>query len=245
VNKRLAVRLLERAGHRVVVATNGQDVLQALNEVPSPGFDIVLMDVQMPEMGGMEATAEIRHREEVSGGHLPIIAMTAHAMHGDRDRCLAGGMDGYISKPIRARDFFAEIARCLHGTGSHPPAVENPPQLEAEVLDQDLLLQRVEGDRELFAEMIGLFLKDAPRSLESIRAALGRGDMRALEQAAHCLKGAAGNLAAQPVANAASQLERNAREGNARAAQNDLASLERLFERLLPKLEGLCQGVSK
>jgi PAS domain S-box-containing protein len=245
VNKRLAVRLLERAGHRVVVATNGQDVLQALNEVPSPRFDIVLMDVQMPEMGGMETTAEIRHREEVSGGHLPIIAMTAHAMHGDRERCLAGGMDGYISKPIRARDFFAEIARCLHETGSHSPTIENPPQPEAEVLDQDLLLQRVEGDRELFAEMIGLFLKDAPRSLESIRAALGRGDMRTLEQAAHCLKGAAGNLAAQPVANVTSQLERNAREGNAGAAQNDLASLERLFERLVPKLEGLCQGVSK
>jgi two-component system, sensor histidine kinase and response regulator len=245
VNKRLAVRMLEKAGHGVVVATNGQEVLQALSRVPSPGFDIVLMDVQMPEMGGMEATAEIRRREAVSGGHLPIVAMTAHAMRGDRERCLAGGMDGYISKPIHARDFFAEIERCLSGGDTNPLAIENPTRPEAPLLDQELLLQRVQGDRELFAEIIRLFLEDAPRSLETMRVALERADLRALEHAAHSLKGAAGNLAAQSVANAASQLERSAQGGSAGAAREDLATLEGLLERLLPTLDGLCQGVSK
>jgi two-component system, sensor histidine kinase and response regulator len=101
VNQRLAVRLLEKRGHSVVVAGNGREALEALEK---QSFDLVFMDVQMPEMDGLEATAAIREKEKGSGVHRPIIALTAHAMKGDRERCLASGMDGYLTKPIRPQE---------------------------------------------------------------------------------------------------------------------------------------------
>jgi len=106
VNQKLMVRLLEKWGHTVVVAHNGREALAALDE---QRFDAVLMDIQMPEMDGFEATAAIRTQEETTGPHVPIIAMTAHAMQGDRERCLEVGMDGYVAKPIRARELFEAI----------------------------------------------------------------------------------------------------------------------------------------
>jgi CheY-like chemotaxis protein len=101
VNQRLVVRLLEKRGHRVVVAGTGLEALQAMEK---GSFDLVLMDVQMPEMDGLEATAVIREREKGSGLHQPVVALTAHAMKGDREKCMAGGMDGYLSKPIRPQE---------------------------------------------------------------------------------------------------------------------------------------------
>jgi CheY-like chemotaxis protein len=106
VNQRLAIRLLEKQGHRVTVASDGREVLSAIDREE---FDIVLMDIQMPEMDGLETTAAIRNREQSSGRHMPIIAMTAHAMRGDRERCLAAGMDGYISKPIVSTELLESI----------------------------------------------------------------------------------------------------------------------------------------
>ena len=108
VNQHLAVRLLEKHGHTVVIANNGREALAALARET---FDLVLMDVQMPEMDGLEATAEIRRLENAVGRRIPIIAMTAHAMKGDEERCLAAGMDGYISKPIKPAELFALIDR--------------------------------------------------------------------------------------------------------------------------------------
>jgi two-component system, sensor histidine kinase and response regulator len=113
VNQTLAQRLLERRGHTVVIANNGREALAILEEVTSAGFDLVLMDLQMPEMGGFECTAIIRAREEVTRFHLPIIAMTAHAMKGDEQRCLAAGMDDYLSKPIQPDDLFEVVERHL------------------------------------------------------------------------------------------------------------------------------------
>jgi CheY-like chemotaxis protein len=101
VNQRLASRLLEKRGHRVTVMVNGREALEALEKQT---FDLILMDVQMPEMDGFEATSAIREREKHTGAHIPIIALTAHAMKGDMERCLAAGMDGYLSKPIRPQD---------------------------------------------------------------------------------------------------------------------------------------------
>ena len=109
VNQLVAARLLEKRGHTVVIAGNGREALAALDEPGSGGFDLVLMDVQMPEMDGFEATGIIRAREKSSGTHLPIIAMTAHTMKGDEERCLAAGMDGYVSKPIQVEQLFAAI----------------------------------------------------------------------------------------------------------------------------------------
>jgi len=111
VNQRLVSRLLEKKGHRVFVVPNGREALEALER---ESFDLVFMDVQMPEMNGFEATAAIRERERISGGHMPIIAMTAHAMKGDRERCLVAGMDGYISKPVEIKELFAVMAQCSH-----------------------------------------------------------------------------------------------------------------------------------
>jgi len=107
VNQRLAIRLLEKQGHTVVVANNGREAVSAFER---ERFNLILMDVQMPEMSGFEATAAIREREQATGAHLPIIAMTAHAMTGDRERCLEAGMDSYISKPIQANELFKLIA---------------------------------------------------------------------------------------------------------------------------------------
>jgi two-component system sensor histidine kinase/response regulator len=101
VNQRLATRLLEKRGHRVTLAANGREALSALEKQP---FDLVLMDVQMPEMDGLEATSILRQREQEREGHQPVIALTAHAMKGDQERCLAAGMDGYLTKPIRPQE---------------------------------------------------------------------------------------------------------------------------------------------
>ncbi|HEY7493651.1 MAG TPA: response regulator, partial [Candidatus Tectomicrobia bacterium] len=119
VNQMVAVRMLENQGHTVVTVSNGHAVLEALAQ---PGFDLVLMDVQMPDLDGLEATAIIREQEQHDGTHIPIIAMTAHAMQGDRERCLAAGMDDYISKPMRATDLYATIERLLQD----PPAPPIP-----------------------------------------------------------------------------------------------------------------------
>ncbi|MGH9455415.1 MAG: response regulator, partial [Terriglobia bacterium] len=126
VNQRLAVRLIEKRGHTVVVAENGREALAALEKQT---FDLVLMDVQMPEMDGFEATAAIRKLDDLRGTHLPVIAMTAHAMKGDRERCLAAGMDGYITKPVKAseliqviEDHAGQLVAAAAGDGSPQPA---------------------------------------------------------------------------------------------------------------------------
>jgi CheY-like chemotaxis protein len=130
INQKLAVRLLEKRGHSVVVAGNGREALTALER---ESYDVVLMDVQMPEMDGFEATAAIRAREKESGRRLPIIAMTAYAMKGDRERCLAAGMDGYVSKPLQPRELFEavegpsrESAGSSPGSGVRGPALLTP-----------------------------------------------------------------------------------------------------------------------
>ncbi len=163
VNQKLAIRLLEKAGHHVTLATTGREALARWEEVGTPGFDLVLMDIQMPEMDGMEATAAIREREKGSGSHIPILAMTAHAMRGDKERCLEGGMDGYVSKPILPADLFAEIERCLGTPERDRPLPENS-EGSGEQFDRASLLQRVEGDQELLAEMIHLFQQECAGS---------------------------------------------------------------------------------
>ena len=244
VNQRLATRLLEKAGHRVVLASTGKQALAAWSKPEDPGFDVILMDIQMPEMDGMETTVAIRKREQESGKHVPIIAMTANAMRGDKERYLGAGMDGYISKPINARSLHAEIERCLRGTERGAPMTTEPKQ-PTEQVTRAALLERVEGDQELLAEIINLFVDDAPRLLEAMRGALQQGDMAVLERLAHSMKGAAGNLSANLTATAALQLEKNAKDSDAASAKGSLASLETAIERLLPALTDLCQGVAK
>ncbi len=246
VNQGLAVRLLEKRGHAVIVANNGKEALEALEKTDFKGFDVVLMDVQMPEMDGFEATAVIRDREKRSGGHQPIVAMTAHAMKGDKQRCLEAGMDGYVSKPIRATDLFKEIAE-------HVPSAAAPAQeptkpagpVPAEVLDRVALLERVDGDGDLLAEMVELFLSDYPQLLTAVRSAAAQGDAKALERAAHTLKGSVSNFAAPAATAAAFALECMGREGDLSKAVAGCEDLEREIEGLKPLLAELGQKVPR
>jgi CheY-like chemotaxis protein/HPt (histidine-containing phosphotransfer) domain-containing protein len=244
VNQKLAVRLLEKAGHRVTLACTGREALAAWESGGLPGFERLLMDIQMPEMDGMEATAAIRKRERPSSRHVPILAMTAHAMRGDKEKCLAGGMDGYVSKPINSAELFAEIERCL-AAPERSKTVSDISQGTEVQIDRASLLERVEGDQELLTEMIHLFQDHAPNLLAAMRDAVQRGDVTVLERTAHSLKGAASNLSARGTASAALQLEKDAKNNDLESALGSLVEVERSVKRLLPALSELCLGVSK
>ena len=205
VNQRVAAGLLQRRGHQVTVVSDGREAVNAVLRVP---FDLVLMDLQMPEMGGIDATALIRKREAVSGAHVRIIAMTAHAMSSDRERCLAAGMDGYLSKPIDQALLFRVVEQ---GSGGELPAVRAP-------FDAAGLLARVGGDRDLMRQVVRLFLEDCPGRLSAIRSAIVANDAARLRDAAHALRGAAGTLSAGGVVDAALVLERMGTENRMGAA---------------------------
>jgi CheY-like chemotaxis protein len=202
------------------------------------------MDIQMPQMDGTEATAAIRAIEKLSGRHMPIIAMTAHAMRGDKEKYLAGGMDGYVSKPIHLERLFGEIERVLaeiRGTAMMP----RHPQEESERLDRTAMLERVEGDHELLFEILNLFHEDAFRLLTAMHEALEQGNMKGLERSAHSMKGAAGNFSALATAAAAQRLEKSAGSGDKESSKAALAALEETVNRLLPHLAEICHGISK
>jgi two-component system sensor histidine kinase/response regulator len=188
-------------------------------------FDVVLMDVQMPNMDGFEATAAIRAGEAVSGGHLRIIAMTAHAMTGDRDRCLRGGMDGYVSKPVEARLLCAVVEQ-----------EEPAPSLASPGFERAAALERLGGDTQLLSEVIQLFLVDCPLRLEAIKAAVEARDGDAISREAHGLKGAAGNLSAVSLFETAEILEQLGRENRFEAAE---AALRRLTDEAAHVLDAL------
>jgi CheY-like chemotaxis protein/HPt (histidine-containing phosphotransfer) domain-containing protein len=198
VNQRLASSLLERRGHKVVIANNGREAVEAMQR---QSFDVVLMDVQMPEMGGFESTDVIRALERERNQRTPIIAMTAHAMKGDRERCLAAGMDEYLTKPLDPKQLCQVVEQIAAG---RPPAAAD--QTPASAISTQVLA-RVGGDRELLAEISRLFVDDAPRHLDRIRHALDARDGEALRRAAHGLKGAAANFDAEGVVAAARTLE--------------------------------------
>jgi CheY-like chemotaxis protein len=244
VNQKLAIRILEKAGHHVTLARTGREAVTAWENSGEAGFDVLLMDIQMPDMDGMEATAEIRIREKKSGKHVPILAMTAHAMRGDRERCLASGMDGYISKPIHPVDLFAEIERCV-GSQKGTSVMTEKAAGTSELIDRASLLERVEGDQELLTEMIQIFKEEAPALIMAMHNSLESGDWVVLERSAHSLKGAVSNLSSKTVANAALQLEQNAKNHDVESAEKSLVEVERVMKLLLPGLTELCQGVSK
>ena len=199
VNQRLAETLLKRRGYSVTTVHNGKEALQA---VALQAFGAVLMDVQMPEMSGLEATREIRAREQKTGGHLPIVAMTAHAMRGDRELCLAAGMDEYLTKPIDPQQLYAMLDRV-----SRESAETGQPGRGAEGTVYDAVLARVGGDREFLSEISLLFIEDLPRHMAAIQLTLDARDGEALHRAAHVLRGAAANFEASALVAAARTLE--------------------------------------
>jgi PAS domain S-box-containing protein len=236
VNQELVLHLLERRGHSAIVAENGKQAIAALEKHK---FDLVVMDIQMPEMGGIEATEEIRRKEKSNGGHIPIFAMTAHAMPGDRERCLAAGMDGYVPKPIDPK-LFTQIIE----TGALPPSATavggdaNSDQMKTEgAIDAEKLLARFDGNRKLLGSLIGTFQHDCPKMMAKIRGGLSAGDPRALAEAAHALKGSVGNFGPSSAFETAREIEKTGREGKLDGAWELYATLEDDLARLLPALQ--------
>ena len=231
VSQKLVTGLLERHGHEAVVAANG---LEALAAVEAGRFDLVLLDVSMPEMDGFEVTARLRAREKQTAGHLPIIALTAHAMHGDAERCREAGMDDYLAKPIHAAQLWETLERVVARRGDsgepngQPPA---PPLVWSEAL------AAVQGDRQLLAEVTRAFLDEAPRLLTALRQALAGQDAVSLKRAAHTLKGSLRLLAAEAAQAQAWRLEQMAATAPPAEQEAVLTRLEEEMARLLPALE--------
>jgi CheY-like chemotaxis protein/HPt (histidine-containing phosphotransfer) domain-containing protein len=242
VNRTLAIRLLEKHGHTVVVVENGRQALEVLERET---VDLVLMDVQMPEMDGLEATAAIREKERKTGSHVPIIALTAHAMKGDREKCLAAGTDDYLTKPIRTADLFAAIDRLSNAkTVPTPLAPAVAHETWTAAFDIDAALNHVEGDSALLEEIVQLFSEQCPKTMSEIDRALHAADFHRLERAAHSLKGSALNICAGGVSHAAAELEASARSGDPSRCHEQFKALENDVEKLLRELEVFARKVT-
>ncbi len=227
VNQRLAVRLLEKWGHAIHVADNGKIAVEAWATKP---FDVILMDLQMPEMGGLEATSIIRERERETGRHTPIIAMTAHAMTGDREKCLEAGMDGYISKPISAKDLMAALSSY---TQAGKPS-GNKEDLAAIKVDRAETLRRIDGDLDLLKEIAAAFMTEGPLLIDHMREAFRAGDAVALHRMAHTYKGSVSIFGVKGTADLAAELEQ-------RAAARDLSEAGARIEQLDRHTRHVCE----
>ena len=220
-NRMLATRILEKRGHRITQAANGRDVLHAFD---TDDFDVALLDIQMPDLDGFACTAHIRRAEEPTDQHLPIIAVTAYAMKGDRDRCLAAGMDNYISKPIRADRLIGLVEALAEGRGiAEEPATEA--RTNNDGFDFTNALARLEGDVEIFKEQIEFFLNDSPAILDRIRTAIDSGDATALHTAAHRLKGLAASFDANELVERSMVLENQGQTNDLSGAKDQVESL--------------------
>jgi PAS domain S-box-containing protein len=240
VNRLVATVILEKCGHSLVQAANGREALEAaINEE----FDLIIMDVQMPEMDGLEATRRIREAEKATGRHTPITAMTAHAMAGDRERCLAGGMDHYLSKPLIKAELYGLIDQILAGrnpagevasqTGSNgtrppetlQPLTHEPSPKELPVFSRKELLDELDGDEILMRRMISLFQESTPRLLDDIRGSIARRASGDLARSAHALRSSLGTFGAHEAHRLTLQLE-------TQADQNDYEEMDRIFSAL-------------
>jgi CheY-like chemotaxis protein len=270
VNQKVAVQLLEHRGHRVTLVTNGREAVRAWENHPGD-FDLILMDVQMPEMDGYEATAEIRATE--AGKKIPIIAMTANAMKGDCEACLAAGMDSYITKPVRARQLYETIERAGRGAnaaaqagsegtpeGPDRTAEESGPSKvpldpawgfktdtvdsrgpDTNVFDLEKALGYA-GDIATLRELFAIFQTEHPKLTAAMQAAIDSGDAVALQRAAHTLKGSASVLAAGAVAKLAIQIEQSARKAKLPDAAALMPALHAALAELTAALHKLSPG---
>jgi PAS domain S-box-containing protein len=238
VNQKLATRLLEKRGHKVMVVGNGREALAALAH---KSYDLVLMDVQMPELGGIEATTMLREKEKLTGAHQPIVAMTALVMKNDRERCLAAGMDGYLAKPIRPQELDEVLDARMVRRSSSPRRGSSAPVPSQRPVDVGELLDRLDGDRVFLAELTELFRADYPRQIRAIREAILQDDALGVKQASHALKGALSNLAASQAREMAANLERLGASGDLASARTALGDLEKELTRTIESLDALCQ----
>jgi CheY-like chemotaxis protein len=235
VNLKFAQRLLDRNGHTVFTATNGLQAVAALQESALGRFDLILMDVQMPEMDGLEAAGAIREWEKVIGSHVPILAMTAIAMHGDRERCLQAGMDGYVAKPIQVEELFSEIDRLVpfarKKTGESTGPLKTMQRLGAKVAGSP-----ADEEAKFMAELAELFFQNCPESLAHIHEAVDQQDGNALERAAHKLKGSVSHFTTRGAFEIAQLLVEKGRQNNFSGAEEAIRDLEDEIENLRHKL---------
>jgi len=239
MNQKLAVALLKKAGYSVDAVENGRMAIEALNRT---SYDLILMDVQMPEMDGLEATGAIRRRED-GKQHISIIAMTAHAMKGDRERCLETGMDDYISKPIEPQELFNIIEKWIRSCDGKTRISGYKEYKKADCpkgvpVDLQTALSRFDGDEEFFKEMLEEFLNFVPKKLQKLDEAVKKGDNRLVEKEAHSIKGAAANISAKGIADLSLKLELAGRLG-------DLAEAKETIDELRTESKNLEQYVSK
>ncbi|MCA8976813.1 MAG: response regulator, partial [Planctomycetes bacterium] len=237
VNQTVAIRLLEQRGHVVTLARNGREAFELWRD--RGPFDAVLMDVQMPEMDGLEAAAAIRAAESDSGGHIPILAMTAHALKGDRERCLEVGMDGFIAKPLDVRTLFATLEGAVDAAGPTPgsgPGTAAEPAATTMPVDWDTALASFGNRRELLVEFASAFLGEAPKLLAELRDAVAAARPEDLLRPAHTLKGSAGFFRAATVVEAAMALESLGRTGGGGDAATLLRRLEQLTDLMCAQL---------
>jgi len=233
MNQKLAATLLKRVGYSVDAVENGRKAIEALNRT---SYDLILMDVQMPEMDGFEATKAIRQMEG-DRKHTPIVAMTAHAMKGDQERCLQAGMDDYISKPIEPQELFGAIEKWVKSF-NHRKVVpkeggsKRVDYLKHAPIDIETALLRFDGDKDFFKGMLQDFLDYTPKQLQILDEAVEKGDAKAVEKEAHSLKGVAGNLGAKHLADLALKLELIGRTGDLAGAKEMICNLRIEFKHL-------------
>jgi two-component system sensor histidine kinase/response regulator len=239
-NQKLAVGLLTKWGHTLTVTGNGRAALAAWEAQP---FDLILMDVQMPELDGLQATMLIRESERVSGRHIPIIAMTAHAMKGDREECLAAGMDGYVPKPIRVNELASALADMFsHSAGPSPAedaacaATAIAPEKNEARVDWPAALETVLGDRGLLKSVIDAVVVECPTVLEQLEQAVAAGDAGIVRRASHTIKGSLRTFEATRAAGLASCIEDAGRNGNLEGVASLVAELKQEVEAVLHEL---------
>jgi len=242
-NQKFITRLLTRWGHRPAVVGNG---LLALDRITKQDFDVVFMDVQMPEMDGLSATRAIRDYETGGGRHIPIIAMTAHAMKEDRERCIQAGMDDYVSKPISPEKLLQSLQNLLpHKLATGPKATEPeadepteapPTPASTEIFTPSAVLEAFDNDWEFLTSSIDLFISEYPAMLQGIQQAVAAGNDKDLERSAHALKGMLGNFRAKSAAKTALTLEQMGRAGDLATAEEELAQLETQVRQLEAQL---------
>ncbi len=251
-NQTLALRQLQRLGYGVHAVSNGREAVESYLEAADP-YKLILMDCHMPEMDGFEATKMIRHAEFSSGTHVPIVAMTANAMQGDRETCLAAGMDDYISKPVTMKrlrevlEFWIPAAETPMGDIEQPVAIEPIP--EPEVLDRRMLAQLYElqddssDEPHIVLMMIDIFLRDTPDVMERIRNAIAQENSHALRQAAHSLKGTSATLGATLLAAHCQALEHCAQANSLAEAPTWLQKVEVEYKRVRRAMEEEKRGI--
>jgi len=243
VNQVLVMRLLEKRGHTVEVVANGRKALEALERASTTHFDLILMDMLMPEMDGEECVARIRAKENGAASRIPIIALTAHAMKGDRERILAIGVDGYLPKPVRAQQLFETVEGLLQ-VPAGPVASQPPDNHQENVLDRHRVLARFEGDKLLLGNLISAFFNDCPTLVAAARDAAECQDKVEFQRVTRVLKNHLALFSARAACEAADLADLAGRTQSLEHVREALARLEEELERLRPALANLGKEVT-